>query len=344
MACVTEALGLSLKMCASVHALDPLKEEIAFESGKKIMDLVQKDITIKDIITDKSIENALKVDMAIGASTNTLLHIPDFAKELGFDFDFSKIEELNEKTPNLVKLNPASELYMIDFHQAGGVPAVMGELNKKGLLHNTRTINGVLFDRLIGEETKDEGVIRPIDRPYTKTGGLSVLYGSLAEEGAVFKEAAVSKNFPRIFTGKAKVFDGEEAFHAYLSKEEITKGTVIIIRYEGKVGGPGMREMLYPTAAISGLGLDEDVALLTDGRFSGASKGPCIGHIQPEAALGGNIALVKNDDRIRINLNKRSLDLLVTDSELARRRKTFTPKIINLPSGVLRTYQRMIGK
>jgi dihydroxy-acid dehydratase len=344
MACVTEALGLSLKMCASTHALDPAKEEIAFESGKRIIELVREGVTVKDVVTEKTIKNALRVDMAIGASTNTLLHVPALVEELGFDFDLSMIDEINASTPNLVRLNPATELYMIDFHQAGGVPAVMGELQKKALLHNTTTVDGKLFDRLIGEKTRNVDVIRPIEKPYSQTGGLAVLYGNLAEEGAVIKEAAVSTNFPRVFTGKARVFDSEEEVNEFLSKEEVEKGTVLVIRYEGKVGGPGMREMLYPTSAVSGLGLDEDVALITDGRFSGASKGPCIGHIQPEAALGGTIALVKNGDAIQIDLEKKRIDLLIDERELTKRRRDLKVKVKRLPSGVLRNYKQMIEK
>jgi dihydroxy-acid dehydratase len=344
MACVTEALGLSLKMCASTHALDPAKETIAFESGKRIIELVRESVTVKDVVTEKTIENALRVDMAIGASTNTLLHVPALAEELGFKFDLSMIDEINASTPNLVRLNPATELYMIDFHQAGGVPAVMGELHKKALLHNTSTVDGKLFDRLINEKTRNSDVIRPIEKPYSQTGGLAVLYGNLAEEGAVIKEAAVSTNFPRVFTGKAKVFDSEEEVNKFLSKEEVEKGTILVIRYEGKVGGPGMREMLYPTSAVSGLGLDEDVALITDGRFSGASKGPCIGHIQPEAALGGTIALVKNGDLINIDLDRKRIDLLIDESKLKGRHREFKAKKKRLPSGVLRNYKQMIEK
>ena len=224
MACVTEALGLSLKMCASTHAIDPAKEKMAFESGRRIMALVREGVRVSDVVTEESIENALRVDMAIGASTNTLLHVPDFAEELGFKFDLSKIDRLNATTPNLVRLNPATELYMIDLHKAGGVPAVMGELHKRGLIHNTLTVDGMLFDRLIGEGTRDEQVIRPVERPYSKTGGLAVLYGNLAEEGAVIKEAAVSKNFPRVFTGKARVFDSEEEVDDSCQKKRLRRG------------------------------------------------------------------------------------------------------------------------
>jgi dihydroxy-acid dehydratase len=343
MACVTEALGLSLKYCATVHALDPAKENLAFTSGQQIMQLVKTGRRVTDIVTQKTIENAFRVDMAIGASTNTLLHVPDFATELGFNFDLLEIERLNSTTPNLARLNPATELYMIDLHRAGGIPAVMGELQKSQLLYNTSTVDGRLFDRIDGEHTKDATVIRPIENPYSASGGLAVLYGNLAEDGAVIKEAAVSPNFPRVFCGKALVFDSEEAVNEYFATEEVEKGSVIVIRYEGKVGGPGMREMLYPTSAISGLGLDEDVALITDGRFSGASKGPCIGHIQPEAALGGNIALVENGDQIKIDLENKRIDLLIDEHELDSRRAKLHIQLKSLPQGVLKNYRRMFN-
>jgi dihydroxy-acid dehydratase len=343
MACVTEALGLSLKGTATTHAIDLKKDDLAYESGRKIVNLVKKDVKIDRILTEKSIENALRVDMAIGASTNTLLHIPDIAQEIGLNIDLSFIDKINETTPNLVKINPSSEYYMIDFHQAGGVPAVLGELKKEGLLHNTITVDGTLFERLEGEGTKDKEIIKPINDPYSKTGGLSILYGNLALNGAVVKTAAVSTNFPQIFVGNTIVFDSEEEFNDYFEKNGIQKGCVIVIRYEGKIGGPGMREMLYPTATISGLGLDEDVALITDGRFSGASAGPCIGHVQPEAAVGGNIALVENGDKIKIDLKKNRVDLLLEDQELQKRRKKLVIKRKEL-IGVLDNYRKMISE
>ena len=340
MACVTEALGISLKGCASTHAIDPYKDEIAFESGKRIVELIREGVKVKDIIDESSIENALRVDMAIGASTNTILHVPALAEELGLTFDLDRINGLSESTPNLVRLEPASEYFMLDFHRAGGVSAVMGELNKKDLLHNTLTVDGMLFDRLNETSTLDKNVIRPIDNPYSKSGGITVLYGNLAEGGAILKESAISKAFPRMFTGRARVFDSEEEANKYISKEEIEKGTIIVIRYEGKIGGPGMREMLYPTSAISGLGLDEYVALITDGRFSGATKGPCIGHVEPEAAVGGNIALIEQGDRIKIDLNKKRVDLLISDKELTRRKKKLKLETKILPRGVLRNYRQ----
>lgn len=278
--------------------------------------------------------------MAIGASTNTVLHIPALAEELGFKFDLNRINDLSASTPNLVRLEPASEYFMIDFHKAGGVSAVMAELNKKNLLHNTLTVDGMLFERLRRKKILDKNVIRPIDNPYSHNGGIMVLYGNLAEKGALIKEAALSPRFPRFFTGKAKVFDSEEETNKYLSLENVEKGTIIVIRYEGKIGGPGMREMLYPTSAISGLGLDEDVALITDGRFSGATRGPCIGHVEPEAAVCGNIALVESGDLITIDLNDRRIDLIISEKELTERRKKLKLKLKTLPRGVLRNYRQ----
>lgn len=339
MACLTEALGLSLKGCATIHANDLAKEEIAFESGKRIMQLVKENLRAKDIMTEKAFENAIRVDMAIGASTNTILHIPDIARAAGYRFDLKKINRLSKETPNLVKLDPSSDYFMIDLHNAGGIPAVMAELNKKELIHNTKTVDGMLFDRLKNTKNKNPKVIRPADNPYSKEGGIAILYGNLAEEGAVIKEAGVDESL-RVFEGKAKVFDSEEGATEFIDNEKIEKGTVIVIKYEGKIGGPGMREMLYPTASISGLGLDKGVALVTDGRFSGATKGLCIGHVEPEAARGGNIALVKNRDKIKIDLNKNRIDLLVSEKELKARRKKLKIKLRELPEGVLKNYRR----
>lgn len=344
MACVTEALGLSLMTCASTHAVDPMKGEIAFQSGKRIVELVRSGITISDILTEDAIENALRIDMAIGASTNTILHIPAVADERGYAFDLSRINSLSASTPNLVRLNPASDYFMLDFHEAGGVTAVLEELNKKNMLHNTLTVDGLLFDRLTGVGTLNSDVIRPIDNPHSDSGGITILGGNLAENGAVIKESALSEGFPRIFTGKARVFNSEDEVNSYLSKGDVEKKQVLVIRYEGRVGGPGMREMLYPTSAISGLNLDEDVALITDGRFSGATKGPCIGHIEPEAAVGGNIALVESNDLIKIDLNIKRVDLIVPPEELATRRRKMNLILRDLPRGVLRGYRQRYTK
>jgi dihydroxy-acid dehydratase len=346
MACVTEALGLSLPGCATALALSEEKKQIAFNSGKLIVELVKKNVCALDILTKKAFENALRVDMAIGASTNTILHIPDIAKEAGFDFDLKKINSFSDSTPNLVKLNPASDFFMEDFHEAGGVSAVLAELKKAGILQDTSTVESTMFARIQKAEIKNSGVIRSLENSYNKQGGIAILFGNLAEQGAVIKTSGIAQEFPRVFEGKAIVFDSEEETTAFLSKEKIPKQSVIVIRYEGMIGGPGMREMLYPTAAISGLGLDKDIALLTDGRFSGATKGACIGHIMPEAALCGNIALVKNSDKVVIDLNKKTINVLLGKQEIAKRKKQWqkTFKLKKLPVGILKSYRETIIK
>jgi len=340
MACVTEALGLSLPMCATTAALDKDKERIAFESGKLVVQLVRNGLKARDIMTEDAFENVFRVDMAIGASTNTLLHVPDIAREAGFDFDLKRINDLSETTPNLVKLEPSSNYFMDDLHRAGGIPAVMAELHKKNLLHNTKTITDNIFNQLKSAENKNREVIRPIENPYSPSGGIAVLYGNLAEEGSVLKMSGISPHWPTVFEGKAFVFDSEEEVASFIAQGALEKESVLVIRYEGMVGGPGMREMLYPTAGISGLGLDTDVALITDGRFSGATKGACIGHMMPEAALGGNIALVRNGDRIRIDLNKKRVDMLLDEAELHQRKNELTIKLNKLPEGVLKNYRK----
>ncbi len=341
MACVTEALGLSLPMCATTAALDPAKEKIAEESGRLAVRLAEKGITARKIMSENAFENALRVDMAIGASTNTILHVPDIAAEAGFKFDLRRINRLSETTPNLVKLNPSSDYFMDDLHNAGGIPAVMAELKLKGLIHNATAVEGKIFDRLLSAQVKNNDVIRPIENPYSSNGGIAVLYGNIAEQGSVVKTSGISHGFPKVFEGRAATFDSEEEANEFIAKGKVEKGSVLVIRYEGPVGGPGMREMLYPTAGISGLGMDNDVALVTDGRFSGATKGACIGHVQPEAALGGNIALVKNGDKIRIDLNKKKIDLLVSSAELKKRKAAWKKafRLSKLPEGVLKNYR-----
>ncbi len=341
MAAVTEALGLSLPMCATALALSKEKEKIAYESGKLIVQLVKNGLKARNVMTEQAFENSLRLDIAIGASTNTMLHVPDIAKEAGYSFDLRRINELSETTPNLVRLDPSSDYFMDDLHLAGGIPAVMAELKSKGLIHNTTTVEGKMFDRLYGfAEVKNKEVIRPIENPYSKEGGIAVLYGNLAEQGSVVKTSGISSEFPKVFEGKAAVFDSEEQANDFIAKGKVQKGSVIVIRFEGPVGGPGMREMLYPTAAISGLDLDNDVALITDGRFSGATKGACIGHVMPEAALGGNIAVVKNGDKIRIDLDKGRIDLLISKDELAKRKKGLKIKLRELPNGVLKNFRK----
>ena len=294
-------------------------------------------------MTEAAFENVFRVDMAIGASTNTLLHVPDIAREAGFNFDLNRINDLSETTPNLVKIEPSSDYFMDDLHQAGGIPAVMAELQKKNLLHDTKTVTGNMFNRLKTAVNKNRDVIRPIENPFSPTGGMAVFYGNLAEEGSVIKMSGISPRWPTVFEGPAFVFDSEEEVASFIAQGALEKDSVLVIRYEGMVGGPGMREMLYPTAGISGLGLDNDVALITDGRFSGATKGVCIGHVLPEAALGGNIALVRNGDRIRIDLDKKQVDILLNETELHQRKKELIIKLDKLPEGVLKKYRRRIS-
>lgn len=341
MACITEALGLSLPACGTAAALSEEKEKLAFESGKLIISLVKAGTKALDIMTAESFENALRLDMAIGASTNTILHVPDIAKEAGVKIELNKVNELSEITPNLVQLEPSSDYFMDDLHNAGGIPVVMAELKRTGLLHNTKTVDGTLFNRLLKAKPKDREIIRSIENSYSKSGGIAVLFGNLAEQGSVLKTSGISKDFPKIFEGKAVVFDSEEKISEFISAGKVEKGSVIVIRYEGQVGGPGMREMLYPTAGISGLGFSQDIALVTDGRFSGATHGACIGHVMPEAAIGGNIALVENGDRIRIDLNKKRVDLLISKEELNKRKAKWKEKfkLKKLPEGVLKNFR-----
>ncbi len=340
MACITEALGMSLPGCATIPAIDKRKTEIARESGKRAVKLITDGLTARKIMNEKAFENAFVLDMAIGGSTNTVLHIPAIAKEAGYDFDLDRINEISERTPNIVKIKPSSEYLMVDFDGAGGIPAVMKELHRKGLLKDPPTVNDGLY---LDGRAPDGKVIRSADNPYSKTGGILILWGSLAPGGAVIKYSGVSKNVPDPFTGKAKVFESEEATMEVLRKGEPEKQTVIVIRYEGPAGGPGMREMLYCTAAITGLGMDEEVALITDGRFSGATRGICIGHVEPEAYLGGPIALVEDGDEIRIDLTNKEVDLLVSDTEIEKRRKAWKPIENEIPPrGVLANYRSRI--
>lgn len=336
MACITEALGMSLPGCATAHAVHEKKRRIATESGREIMRLVEEETTARMVMNEDAFENAFAVDMAIGGSTNTVLHIPAIAEEAGFVFDLERINDISLKTPNIVKIAPSSDYMMLDFENAGGIPAVITQLKKKGIVKDLLTVHGRKWmdRRILNEE-----VIRPIENPYSNTGGIAILKGGLAPDGSVIKESGVSEKVSDPFFGRALVFNSEEEAGNHIKTGNIEKGTVVVIRYEGKAGGPGMREMLYPTSAISGLGLDVDVALVTDGRFSGATKGISIGHVEPEAYFGGPIALVEDGDEIRISLNERRIDLVVPASELSERRKKWKPLEKDIPRGTLRTYR-----
>ena len=322
MNCLTEALGMGLRGNGTIPAVYSERIKLAKHAGMAVMDMYRKDIRPRDIMTKDAILNALTVDMALGCSTNSMLHLPAIAHEVGFDFDISFANPISEKTPNLCHLAPAGPTYMEDLNEAGGVYAVMKELADAGLLHtDCMTVTG----KTVGENIKDAvnknpEVIRPLDNPYSKTGGLAVLKGNLAPDGGVVKRSAVVEEM-MVHEGPARVFDCEEDAIAAIKGGKIVAGDVVVIRYEGPKGGPGMREMLQPTAAITGMGLGASVALITDGRFSGATRGASIGHVSPEAAAGGVIALIEDDDIVDINITERKLDVRVSEQELAERKK-----------------------
>ena len=343
MNCLTEVLGMGLKGNGTIPAVYSERIRLAKHAGMQVMEMYRKNIRPRDIMTKEAILNALTVDMALGCSTNSMLHLPAIAHEIGMDFDISFANEISAKTPNLCHLAPAGPTYIEDLNEAGGVYAVMNELNKKGLLHTEcMTVTG----KTVGENIKDcvnlnPEVIRPIDNPYSQTGGLAVLKGNLAPDGGVVKRSAVVEEM-MVHEGPARVFDCEEDAIAAIKGGKIVEGDVVVIRYEGPKGGPGMREMLNPTSAIAGMGLGSSVALITDGRFSGASRGASIGHVSPEAAVGGPIALVEEGDMIRINIPETSLELLVSDEELAKRKANWQPREPKVTTGYLARYAAMV--
>ncbi len=344
MNCLSEAIGIALPGNGTIPAVYSERERLAKEAGYRIMDLVDKDIRARDIITEKSFENALKVDMALGCSTNTMLHIPAIANEAGIKINIFDANKHSAVVPNLCHLAPAGPHHMEDLNLAGGVMAVMKELDKKGLLDTSvMTVTGKsLKDSIESAKNYDNEVIRDIENPYSKTGGIAVLKGSLAPDGAVVKRSAVAPEM-MVHKGPARVFDSEEEAISAIFGKKIRPGDVIIIRYEGPKGGPGMREMLSPTSAIAGMGLDKEVALITDGRFSGATRGASIGHVSPEAAVGGPIGLVKEGDEIFIDIPKGRLDLMVDEKVLEERRKKFAPKESPIKSGYLYRYQKHVS-
>ena len=343
MNCLTEALGMGLQGNGTIPAVYSDRLRLAKHAGMAVMEMYRKDIRPRDIMTKDAILNALTVDMALGCSTNSMLHLPAIAHEVGFDFDISFANSISEKTPNLCHLAPAGSTYMEDLNEAGGVYAVMKELADVGLLNlDCMTVTG----KTIGENIKNvvnrnPEVIRPIDNPYSKTGGLAVLKGNLAPDGSVVKRSAVVDEM-MVHSGPARVFDCEEDAIAAIKGGKIVAGDVVVIRYEGPKGGPGMREMLNPTSAIVGMGLGSSVALITDGRFSGASRGASIGHVSPEAAVGGPIALVQEGDIISINIPELSIQLEVSDEELAKRKAEWKPKEQKELTGYLKRYAAMV--
>ncbi|HWQ18395.1 MAG TPA: dihydroxy-acid dehydratase [Methanotrichaceae archaeon] len=345
MACLTEAMGLSLPGCATIHAVDARKMRIAKKSGFKIMELIEKGIKARDIVTDRSIENAIRVDMAIGGSTNTALHIPAIASEFGLDFDLARFDRLSRETPHLVNLRPGGPHHMIDLDHAGGIPAILSRLSSK-LNLDALTVTG----RTLGEEVRafkpanpkaNVEVVSTLENPVHPEGGIAILYGSLAPEGCVVKQTAVSQAMMR-HKGPAVVYNSEEDSMQGIVGGGVSAGDVVIIRYEGPKGGPGMRETLAPTSAIAGAGLSESVALITDGRFSGGTRGPCIGHVSPEAAVGGPIALIEKGDMISIDIPARRVDLLVSPEVLDERRRAWTAPESRFNTGVLARYRKSV--
>ncbi|MDD6667448.1 MAG: dihydroxy-acid dehydratase [Lachnospiraceae bacterium] len=343
MNCLTEAMGMGLRGNGTIPAVYSARLRLAKKAGYAVMDLFRKGITARQIMTKDAILNALTVDMALGCSTNSMLHLPAIAHEIGFDFDISFANPISERTPNLCHLAPAGPTYMEDLNEAGGVYAVMKELADIGLLHTdclTVTCQ-TIGEAIANAVNKNPEVIRPVDNPYMKTGGLAVLKGNLAPDGSVVKRSAVVPEMMK-HTGPARVFDCEEDAIKAIKGGDIVPGDVVVIRYEGPKGGPGMREMLNPTSAIAGMGLGDSVALITDGRFSGASRGASIGHVSPEAAVGGPIALVEEGDIIEIDIDNLSIKLDVSDEELARRKAAWKPRQPKVTTGYLARYQAMV--
>jgi dihydroxy-acid dehydratase len=341
MACVTEALGMSLPKCATSLAVSANKKRIAFESGRRIVELIKKNITPRKIMTRKAFENAIMVDLALGGSTNTVLHIPAIAHDAGVDLQLDTFDHLSRTTPHICDMLPAGKNYLEDLDYAGGIPGVLNRLREK--VHDTITVSGKSIYSIADTAViTDEDVIRPLNKAHHKEGGIAILRGNLAPDGAVVKQSAVSKNMMS-FEGVAKVFNSEENGMKAILNGKIKAGDVVVIRYEGPKGGPGMREMLSPTATIAGMGLSESVALITDGRFSGGTRGPCIGHVSPEAMEGGPIAIIKDGDRIKIDIPKRKIELMLSDKEIKERLSRWKPPEPKIKKGYLSRYARMVS-
>lgn len=343
MNCLTEAIGMGLQGNGTIPAVYSERIKLAKHAGMKVMELYEKNICPRDILTPEAFENALTVDMALGCSTNTMLHLPAIAHEAGVELNLDMANAISAKTPNLCHLAPAGHTYMEQLNEAGGIYAVMNELNKKGLLHTDLiTATGkTVGENIAGCENRDPEVIRPIDNPYSETGGIAVLRGNIAPDSGVVKRSAVVPEM-LVHEGPARVFDCEEDAIAAIRGGKIVEGDVVVIRYEGPKGGPGMREMLNPTSAIAGMGLGSSVALITDGRFSGASRGASIGHISPEAAVGGPIALIEEGDIIAIDIPANTINVKVSDEELAARREKWAPREPKVKTGYLARYASMV--
>lgn len=343
MNCLTEVLGMGLKGNGTIPAVYSERIRLAKHAGMKVMELLAKDIKPRDILTYQAFENALTIDMALGCSTNSMLHLPAIAQECGIELGCDIANEISEKTPNLCHLAPAGDSYIEDLNEAGGIYAVMHEVSKLGLLHtDLMTCTGkTVGENIKGCEILNKEIIRPIDNPYSNTGGIAVLKGNLAPDSCVVKKSAVALKM-LVHVGEAKVFDCEEEALIAINQNKIVPGDVVIIRYEGPKGGPGMREMLNPTSAIIGRGLGSSVALITDGRFSGATRGAAIGHVSPEAAVGGNIALVREGDKIQIDIPNHKINILISDEELEKRRMDWKPKMDRNLTGYLKRYAKYV--
>ena len=343
MNCMTEVIGLGLSGNGTIPAVHAARIRLAKEAGMKVMELLEKDIRPRDIVTLDSLHNALTADMALGCSTNTVLHLPAIAHEAGLKIDLNEINNISKATPHLVKLSPAGEDCLVDLWQAGGIPSVLKELDNHGLLNTdcmtvaANTVGENIKDAYI----KDNSVIRSFDDPYSKDGGLAILWGNIAPDGAVVKKGAVLEEM-MVHRGPAKVYNSEEECMTAIMGGKVVSGDVVVVRYEGPKGGPGMREMLTPTSAIAGMGLDSSVALITDGRFSGASRGASIGHISPEAAAGGLIGIIEDGDIISIDIPNNKLELLVDENIIAERRLKFVPLEKPVPNGYLKRYRKMV--
>ncbi|WP_319583225.1 dihydroxy-acid dehydratase [uncultured Pseudodesulfovibrio sp.] len=345
MNCLAESIGLALPGNGTIPAVMSARTRLAKKAGMQVMEMLERNICPRDIVTEKSVHNAVTMDMALGCSTNTTLHLPALFAEAGLDLSLQMFNEISMKTPNLCKLAPAGPHYMQDLDESGGIPGVMSELVKKDLLNlDVMTVTG----KTLGENLKDldakvtnHTIVRSIEEPYSKEGGIAILYGNIAPEGCCVKQSAVAPEMMRN-TGVARVFNSEEEAVTAILGNDIKPGDVVVILYEGPKGGPGMREMLTPTSAISGMGLGESVALITDGRFSGGTRGAAIGHISPEAAAGGTVGLIREGDKIEIDIPARKINLLVDDAELEERRKTHKPVVKEVKSPFLRRYAKLV--
>jgi len=344
MNCITEVLGLGLPGNGTIPAPLSGRIRLAKKAGMAVLQCVKKNILPRDILTREAFENALTMDMALGCSTNTVLHLPAIAREAGIRIDLKEFNAVSDRTPNLVRLSPSGGHHMEDFYYAGGIQAALNELARLGIIHkDCKTVNGkTVGQNFAGAKILDSTVIRTLKNPYMKTGGLAILWGNLAPDGAVVKKAAVTpENMER--TGPARIFESEPEAAKAIYEGKIKKGDVIVVRYEGPKGGPGMQEMLAPTSAVSGIGLENDVALITDGRFSGGTRGAAIGHISPEAMEGGPIGLLEEGDLIHIDINKNLIEALISDAEMKKRKKAFKPREPKIKTGYLARYAQMVS-